>query len=57
VVTKDEYLINCINYIEYNPIRAGMVATASEYKYSSYRERVLGIQDRASMLDGLCIDW
>jgi putative transposase len=55
VVTKDPYLIDCINYIEHNPVRARIVATASEYKYSSYRERVLGVMDRDPMLDDLAI--
>lgn len=41
VVTKDKYLIDCINYIELNPVRAGIVKAPHEYKWSSYSERNL----------------
>lgn len=32
------YLIKCINYIHNNPVKAGIVKTCDEYKYSSYKE-------------------
>lgn len=36
---KDEwYLYNCISYIHYNPVKAGMVNEPSEYKYSSFND-------------------
>jgi len=38
VIVKDQYLINCINYIEYNPVRANIVLNPDEYMWSSYRE-------------------
>lgn len=41
VVVKDDYLIDCLNYIELNPVRANMVKTAQDYPWSSYRERVI----------------
>jgi putative transposase len=31
------YVLACYRYIELNPVRAGMVAAASEYPWSSYR--------------------
>ncbi len=31
-VVKDNYLIDCIHYIEFNPVRANMVKTAAELK-------------------------
>lgn len=41
-VQNDEYLINIISYIEYNPIRANICNRAEEYRWSSYRSRTLG---------------
>ena len=42
VIQKDKYLINCISYIEYNPVRAKIVSRPEEHKWSSYRTRILG---------------
>ena len=39
VIVKDQYFINCINYIECNPVRAGIVSRPDEYSWSSYNER------------------
>jgi len=39
VIVKDKYLIDCINYIENNPVRAGLAKSPHEYPWSSYRER------------------
>ncbi len=41
VIVKDGYLIDCIHYAELNPVRAGIVKTAGDYLWSSYKERVL----------------
>ncbi len=41
VVAKDDYLVDCLNYIELNPVRANMVRAAQDYTWSSYRERVI----------------
>jgi putative transposase len=41
VVVKDQYFINCINYIECNPVRANIVSSPEQYMWSSYRERNL----------------
>lgn len=49
VVNRDEYFINCISYIEANPVRAGIVKSPGEYAWSSYRSRVFG--DKNSILD------
>ena len=36
---KDEwYLFNCITYVHFNPVKAGIVKNPSEYKYSSYND-------------------
>lgn len=42
VIMKDEYLISCISYIEFNPIRANLVISPAYYMWSSYQTRVLG---------------
>lgn len=36
LVQSDHYLLACSRYIELNPVRARMVANASEYEWSSY---------------------
>jgi len=38
-IQRDEYLLPCVRYIEMNPVRACMVASTEEYKWSSYHER------------------
>lgn len=39
-IFDEKQLYNCLNYIHNNPVKAGMVKDASEYKYSSYYELV-----------------
>lgn len=46
IISKDSYMLNCINYIEYNPIRANIVDKPEDYPWSSYKARILGEQDR-----------
>ncbi|MCM8795699.1 MAG: transposase [Candidatus Omnitrophica bacterium] len=41
VIAEDNYLIDCIAYIEENPVRANLAITPKEYEFSSYRERNL----------------
>ena len=41
-IQKDSYLLSCCRYVELNPVRARMVSCAEDYKWSSYRERMLG---------------
>lgn len=45
-VSRDEYLIACSRYIELNPVRAGLVASPQDYRWSSYQHRALGMADR-----------
>jgi len=40
-IVKDQYLINCADYIEENPVRAQLVSCAAQYIWSSYVERYL----------------
>ena len=50
VVQTDIYLLACSRYIELNPVRAHMTAEASDYPWSSYRER-LGMDCSRDCLD------
>lgn len=39
-INTDEYLLACCRYIEFNPVRSGIVKEPEEYKWSSYRYKV-----------------
>lgn len=39
-ISRNEYLMACSRYIELNPVRAGMVADPSDYKWSSYNTKI-----------------
>ena len=39
-ITNNKYLYQCINYIHLNPVKAGIVRSCEEYKYSSYNEYI-----------------
>lgn len=45
VVDNDHYCLACYQYIELNPVRAAMVATPADYRWSSYRSNGLGMTD------------
>lgn len=42
VIEKEEYLLACVQYIEQNPVKAGLVPEPSAYPWSSYRSRMTG---------------
>ena len=42
VVDAENYLLTCQRYIELNPVRAGMVDSPADYKWSSYHANALG---------------
>lgn len=44
-VDSDRYLLACYRYIELNPVRAGMVAAAENYRWSSCASNALGEAD------------
>lgn len=46
VIDSDEYLLQCCRYVELNPVKAGMTASPSDYKWSSCRERIGLDEDR-----------
>ena len=37
LVDSNDYLLNCMRYIELNPVRAGIVAHPGEYSWSSFQ--------------------
>ncbi len=44
LIQDDLYLLNCLQYIELNPVRAGMVTDPGNYRWSSYVSHGLGKQ-------------
>jgi putative transposase len=42
IVADERYLFTCLRYIEQNPVKAGMVARAEDYRWSSYRVHAFG---------------
>jgi putative transposase len=46
IVEHDRYLLSCMRYIELNPVRARMVESPSEYRWSSFRANACGSVDR-----------
>jgi len=45
VINSERYFLVCQRYIEYNPLRAGMVRLARDYVWSSYRHHAEGRPD------------
>jgi putative transposase len=45
VIEGEVHVATCYQYIERNPIRAGIVASATEYPWSSYRANAIGDAD------------
>lgn len=45
IIDSDRYLLICHRYIELNPVRAGMVASPADYRWSSYACNALGAHD------------
>lgn len=42
LVDSEHYVLACYRYIELNPVRAGMVASAGDYRWTSYHANALG---------------
>ena len=45
LVDNEAYLFRCHRYVELNPVRAGVVTSPAEYRWSSYRANALGARD------------
>lgn len=45
LVDPESYLLTCMQYIELNPVRAGMVELPGEYKWSSFHSNGDGKED------------
>ena len=45
VIQNDEHLLTVLRYIEANPLRAGIVSQAADYRWSSYQTHGLGRED------------
>jgi putative transposase len=43
-IETDSYLLACCRYVELNPVKAGMVESPEDYRWSSYRSKVEGVQ-------------
>jgi putative transposase len=46
LVDSEAYLLTCMRYIEMNPVRAGMVDSPDEYRWSSYAANARGESNR-----------
>lgn len=44
VVQDAEYLLNCLCYIELNPVRSDLTEQPGDYAWSSYRSHAYGVQ-------------
>lgn len=49
IIQKDRYLIDCLSYIEYNPLRANLTSSPFDYMWSSWKYRTLNI--KSNLLD------
>jgi putative transposase len=45
LIQAETYLLQCMRYIEMNPVRAAMVEDPAHYRWSSYRANALGQAD------------
>jgi putative transposase len=46
LIESDRYFLSCCRYIEENPVRAGIVTSPGEYRWSSYRHHAADHEDR-----------
>lgn len=45
IVDSDRYLLTCMRYIEFNPVRAGLVEHPERYPWSSHLANAFGVSD------------
>jgi putative transposase len=46
LIQKNKYMVDCIEYVELNPMRANLARSLSEYPWSSWQTRMGCTQDR-----------
>lgn len=46
VIQDDVYFLECVYYIEANPVRAALASSPADYLWSSYRDRVFGNKNK-----------
>ncbi len=46
LIESERYLLACMVYIDLNPVRAGMVAQAADFKWSSHRHCIGQVSDK-----------
>jgi len=46
LVQEENYFLQCLQYIELNPVRAGMVTDPGDYRWSSYHSHSFGVRSR-----------
>lgn len=51
IILKDKYLIDCLNYVEYNPVRSKLTSSPVDYPWSSWKHRTLN--SKSSLLNQL----
>lgn len=51
IVEEDSYILPLARYIHQNPVKAGMVRTVGDYKWSSYNGYLDGSSNHAKILD------
>jgi putative transposase len=42
LIDDERYWLTCLRYVEWNPVEAGIVAAAEDYRWSSYRVHAAG---------------
>ena len=55
IIAKDKYLVDCMGYVEANPVKDQLVTSICEYEWSSYKERALGSNSDKPLIDELCL--
>lgn len=57
-ICKEQHLLNCINYIHMNPVKAGVIEEAEKYRYSSCKQYMnnTGISKRKILYETLGIN-
>ncbi len=56
MIDEPQYLLTCHRYIELNPVRAGMVVSPEQYRWSSHRRNALGEVDPTVRAHQLYLD-